>query len=160
MQVPQKKVADYAGLAGWLLIAVAFFPSWQLAYGGDDKRELQCSENNAKLTQYISDDQKVHALWGKSTRMTTNGLLDRIKRSRSLFETNNCLVGQISASGQSDWTGAPYAGEIQVVIKYECQGESANRRPAAAWTAHCVKTSIEEITVQAWRAQRPPFGRP
>src|SRR3981081_1041686 len=53
--------------------------------------------------------------------LTTNGPMNRIKQSRLLFETNNCLVGQISASGQLDWTGAPYVGEIQVVIRYECQ---------------------------------------
>ncbi len=47
-----------------LLIATFFVLSWQLAFGGD-KRELQCSENNAKLTRYVSDDQKVHALWGQ-----------------------------------------------------------------------------------------------
>jgi hypothetical protein len=53
--------------------------------------------------------------------LIANGPMDRIKQSRLLFETNNCLVGQISASGQYDWTGAPYAGEIHVVIRYECQ---------------------------------------
>ena len=47
------------------LIFVFFALSWKLAYGSDGKRELQCSENNAKLTQYVSDDQKVHALWGQ-----------------------------------------------------------------------------------------------
>lgn len=59
MNVARKEVA------GWLLFAVAFFPSWQLAYGSDGKREFQCSENNARFTQYISDDRKVHALWGQ-----------------------------------------------------------------------------------------------
>lgn len=101
MQVPQKKVADYAGLAGWLLIAVAFFPSWQLAYGGDDKRELQCSENNAKLTQYISDDQKVHALWGQKYKddhqrpIGQDKTVTLIVRNEQLFGRSDIRVGTV-----------------------------------------------------------------
>ncbi|SIO44711.1 hypothetical protein SAMN05443247_05493 [Bradyrhizobium erythrophlei] len=53
--------------------------------------------------------------------LVQNGPKDRIKQSRILFETNNCLVGEISASGQSDWTAATYADEIHVVVRYECQ---------------------------------------
>jgi hypothetical protein len=53
--------------------------------------------------------------------LITNGAKDRIRQSRILFDTNNCLAGEISASGQSGWTAAPYAGEIQVVVRYECQ---------------------------------------
>jgi len=41
--------------------------------------------------------------------LLTSGPKDRIKQSRILFETNNCLVGEVSASGQSNWTAAPYA---------------------------------------------------
>jgi hypothetical protein len=53
--------------------------------------------------------------------LVTKGVKDRLKQSRILFETNNCSVGEISVSGQSDWTAAPYAGEIHVVVRYECQ---------------------------------------
>lgn len=59
--------------------------------------------------------------------LSTNGAMDRIKQSRLLFESNNCLVGQISVSGQSDWTGVPYAGELQVIIRYECQISQATQ---------------------------------
>lgn len=69
MRIAQNKAADYAGPARSslrpVLIAVFFLLSWQLAFGSDGRRELQCSENNAKLTQYVSEDQKVHALWGQ-----------------------------------------------------------------------------------------------
>jgi hypothetical protein len=50
-----------------------------------------------------------------------NGPKDRIRQSRLLFETNDCSVGELSASGQTGWTPAPYAGEIRVVVRYECQ---------------------------------------
>jgi hypothetical protein len=49
------------------------------------------------------------------------GPMDRIKQSHLLFETNNCSVGQMSASGETDWTEQRYTGEIHVVVRYECQ---------------------------------------
>jgi hypothetical protein len=66
-------------------------------------------------------DEKSLTVCQPEDDLVTNGPKDRIKKSRILFETNNCLAGEISASGSSDWTSAPYAGEIHVVVRYECQ---------------------------------------
>jgi len=41
-----------------LVVTSFFILSWQTAYGGENKREIECSNSNAKLTRYVSD-----AMW-------------------------------------------------------------------------------------------------
>jgi hypothetical protein len=66
-------------------------------------------------------DEKSLTVCQPEDDLVTGGPKDRLRQSRILFEANNCLAGEILASGQSDWTAAPYAGEIHVVVRYECQ---------------------------------------
>lgn len=53
--------------------------------------------------------------------LVTSSPKDRLRQSRLLFEENNCLAGEIIASGQFDWNAPPYAGEIHLVVRYECK---------------------------------------
>jgi|ERR1700722_4528210 len=52
--------------------------------------------------------------------IVANGPKNRMRQSQILFNVNDCLVKEISVSGQADWTPPPYASEINIVIRYEC----------------------------------------
>jgi hypothetical protein len=71
-----------------------------------------------------------------------NGPKDRIRQSRLLFETNDCSVDELSASGQSDWTAAPYTGEIRVAVRYECRIPQTTAQQSDAAGKQRIKESV------------------
>jgi hypothetical protein len=71
---------------------------------------------------------------------------EKVRQSRLLFETNNCLVSQIYASGQSDGSGAVNAGTIHVDIKYECQ--IFQTRPPVSETSNKKYRTKENVSAQ------------
>lgn len=64
-----------------LSVAVICAQSWRPAFGDEQKREVLCSGGNSKLTEYIGDDQKLHALWGQKapTGFFYCGFLEGVK---------------------------------------------------------------------------------
>jgi len=48
-----------------LLSAAVWFAQPYPANGVEQKREIQCSNGNDKLTEYVGSDQKLAAVWGQ-----------------------------------------------------------------------------------------------